>query len=163
MLLLATPVTAPAQDAWTATLTQRPTDKQVEQFMWGAAGCLGTATQIPKLRGFEQCDALPLPLPQGRRIVEMGIVSGGMYWCDEDQALQTPDRPWAATMAELRTPPEGGVWPGDLRRFVMILHGIGQGWSSAGLEKSRGHCTAADRATALVEMNARIARYRAGH
>lgn len=131
--------------------------------MWAAAGCLGASTRIPKLRGWEDCNVLPLPLPQGRRIVEMGIVSGGMYWCDEDQSNHATDRPWTATMAELRTPPEGGHWPGDLRRFVMTLHGIGQGWSSAGLQRTRGDCTAADRATARSEMNDRIAGYRAGH
>lgn len=163
ILLLATPAIAPAQDAWAATLTERPTDRQVEYFMWAAAGCLKDGPAVARLQGFEDCKTLPLPLPQGRRIVEMGIVSGGIYWCDEDQSLHTPERPWAATMAELRAPPEGGRWPGDLRRFVMTLHGIGQGWSSAGLQKSRGACMAADRATALSEMNARIARYRAGH
>jgi hypothetical protein len=146
------PAVAALDAPWPLASLPRPTDAQVTAFDFAAAGCLGPLTgeygQGPKDNGASCQRGLRLSLGEARRVVELGLVSGAVRWCDPKADTVTPSSPWMATLGQVSMTSAGGAWDPAIGQAPSLIHGLAQGMARRLLGARGKACSATDRAAA---------------
>jgi hypothetical protein len=144
---------------WSPTFAFVPTDQEVDALMWASEGCLGPARALagvgPNDDG-SNCPAHRISRDEGRRIVELGVASGGVRWCSDYPDQVNPSEYWLVSLGQVSMDARGQPWSPAIGPYPSLLHGMAQGYTRNRLTKTLKACTKEYKSAAIADMVNRI-------
>lgn len=167
--LLGAPTVGAAQTAWISSFVDEPPEAKVAAFVWLAAGCQDRAKALinnaPNAMAIACDETVPISPTEYRRIVELGVMTGVVNWCEPDVGEAELSTPWlVAVLDRANTDLKGKAWPDQTTSlYASRLTGVASGYTMTLLQRGAGDCTPEQKIVAHRDLDAWLARDKAAH